>query len=74
MSHELSDEKEMTCYFAKKFAPATPVVVVARSYKSSPTCMAVETLFDNWKDRDCYEETQNPQPSQIALTLVPYYK
>ena len=54
MSHELSDEKEMTSYFAKKFAPATPVVVVGRSYKSSPTCKAEETLFDNWKDRGPY--------------------
>ena len=50
MSHELSDEKEMTSYFAKKFAPATPVVVLGRSYKSSPFCAAHETLFDIWKD------------------------
>ena len=54
MSHELSDEKEMTSYFAKKFARATPVVVVGRSYQSSPSCMAVETLFDNWQDRGPY--------------------
>ena len=50
MSHELSDEKEMTSYFAKKFAPATPVVVVGRSYKSEPKCESHNTLFDNWKD------------------------
>ena len=51
MSHELSKEAEMTNYFAKKFAPATLVFVVGRSYKSSPQCKPEETLFDNWMDR-----------------------
>ena len=50
MRLELSDEKEMSSYFAKKFAPATPVVVFGRSHKSDPECKAHETLFDNWKD------------------------
>ena len=50
MSHELSKEKEMTSYFAKKFAPAPPLVVMGRSYKSSPECKPENTLFDNWQD------------------------
>ena len=50
MRLELSDEKEMSSYFAKKFAPATPVVILGRSYKSAPVCEGHETLFDNWKD------------------------
>ena len=50
MSHELSDEKEMSSYFAKKFAPATPVVVLGRSCKGEPGCGETETLYYNWKD------------------------
>ena len=50
MSHELSKEREMTTYFAKKFAPAPPIVVLGRSYKSSPECKPEQTLYDNWQD------------------------
>ena len=50
MSHELSNESDMSSYFAKKFSPAPPVCVVGRSYKSSPECKPENTLFDNWQD------------------------
>ena len=50
MSHELSKESEMSSYFAKKFAPCTPMCVVGRSYRSSPVCKPEHTLFDNWMD------------------------
>ena len=51
MSHELSNEAEMSSYFAKKFRPAVPVFVIGRSYKSDPLCKPEHTLFDNWMDR-----------------------
>ena len=50
MCHEPEDEMGITSYFAKKFAPATPVVIRCRSYKGLPFCAAHETLFDIWKD------------------------
>ena len=51
MSHELSNDAEKSSYFAKKFAPATPVYVLGRSYKASPECKPEQTLYDNWLDR-----------------------
>ena len=51
MSRELSKESEMTSYFAKKFAPAPPLVVLGSSYKSSPECKPEQTLYDNWLDQ-----------------------
>ena len=50
MSHELSNEREMSSYFAKKFSPAPPVCVLGRSYKATPACKPDETLFDNWQE------------------------
>lgn len=50
MSHELSAEREMDDYFAKKFNPAVPIFVVGRSYKSNPQCKPEETLYDAWLD------------------------
>ena len=42
----------MTSYFAKKFAPAPPLVVLGSSYKSSPECKPEQTLYDNnWLDQ-----------------------
>ena len=51
MSHEMTNEEEMSSYFSKKFAPAVPVFVIGRSYKSDPHCKPEHTLFDNWMDR-----------------------
>ena len=50
MSHELSKESDVDNYFAKEFAPAVPMVVLGRSYKSEPECKPEETLFDNWME------------------------
>ena len=36
MSHEMTNVEEMSSYFSKKFAPAVPVFVIGRSYKSDP--------------------------------------
>ena len=69
MSHELMDEKELSSYFAKKFAPATPVVVLGRSYKSDPECEARETLFDNWKD-PCSSHQMCLDFSSLAVASV----
>ena len=41
----------MTRYFAKKFAPAPPLVVLGSSYKSSPECKPEQPLYDNWLDQ-----------------------
>ena len=51
MSHERTNEVEMSSYFGNKFSPARPVYVLGRSYKAEPTCKPEETLFDNWMDR-----------------------
>ena len=51
MSHELSAEREMDDYFAKKFNPAVPIFVVGGSYKSTPHCKTEETVYDPWLDR-----------------------
>ena len=59
MSHELTDPKEMSSYFANKFHPARPVYVVGRSYKAEPKCKPQETLFDNWMDRS-HSHTMSP--------------
>ena len=50
MSHEKSDEKEMTSYFANKFRPARPLFVFGRSYAADPKCKPEHTLYDNWLD------------------------
>ena len=50
MCHEPEDEMGITSYFAKKFAPATPVVIRCPSYKGLPFCAAHEKWLDIWKD------------------------
>ena len=76
MSHELSDEKDMSSYFSKKFAPAAPVFVMGRSYKSSPRCDPGETLFDNWLDpshthRRAVATVPSAAPSVSSAPSVP---
>ena len=71
MSHELSKEKDMSSYFAKKFAPAPPVCVLGRSYRASPECKPEHTLFDNWMEHS--RTHRHPEGTILAPPSLAVY-
>ena len=50
ITHERGNITEMDDYFARKFFPLLPLLVLGRSYAIAPECDPRVTLYDAWKE------------------------
>ncbi len=62
ITHELAKPECYDTYLADVFKPAVPLLSMGRSYKASPQCKPMHTVYHWWKDRRALRQPQSDPP------------